>query len=64
MAAWIVCLLQYLIKSRIQSAPEGEYPGGVREVYRVILKNEGPQVFFVVWFLSCLELLLPMLHVS
>lgn len=40
-ANWIVALPPDVMKSRLQSAPEGKYPNGVRSVFKEIRANEG-----------------------
>uniref|UniRef100_A0AC34FP48 Uncharacterized protein n=1 Tax=Panagrolaimus sp. ES5 TaxID=591445 RepID=A0AC34FP48_9BILA len=45
-ARWSVCIPQDVIKSRLQTAPTGKYPNGIRDVVRDILQHEGPSGFF------------------
>uniref|UniRef100_A0A914QBN6 Uncharacterized protein n=1 Tax=Panagrolaimus davidi TaxID=227884 RepID=A0A914QBN6_9BILA len=45
-ARWSICIPADVIKSRLQTAPEGKYPGGMRDVIREILQHEGPPGFF------------------
>uniref|UniRef100_A0AC35FFJ4 Uncharacterized protein n=1 Tax=Panagrolaimus sp. PS1159 TaxID=55785 RepID=A0AC35FFJ4_9BILA len=45
-ARWLICIPADVIKSRLQTAPEGKYPGGMRDVIREILQHEGPPGFF------------------
>ncbi|XP_068203985.1 mitochondrial carnitine/acylcarnitine carrier protein-like [Palaemon carinicauda] len=44
--SWSVALGPDVLKSRIQTAPEGKYPHGIRSVFVDILRNEGPRAFF------------------
>lgn len=46
MANWAVCIPADVLKSRLQTAPEGKYPDGIRGVLREILRNEGPKALF------------------
>lgn len=45
-ANWAVCIPADVVKSRLQTAPEGTYPGGMRQVIREILQHEGPKALF------------------
>uniref|UniRef100_A0AC34FDK4 Uncharacterized protein n=1 Tax=Panagrolaimus sp. ES5 TaxID=591445 RepID=A0AC34FDK4_9BILA len=45
-ANWSVCIPADVVKSRLQTAPEGKYPNGMRDVIREILQHEGPIGFF------------------
>lgn len=38
---WIVAMPADVLKSRLQTAPEGMYPNGIRDVARQLIKNEG-----------------------
>ncbi|KFD63220.1 hypothetical protein M514_24597 [Trichuris suis] len=40
-ANWAVCLPQDVLKSRLQTAPAGRYPNGMRDVVRQLIKEEG-----------------------
>mmetsp|Transcript_33283 Transcript_33283/g.43891 ORF Transcript_33283/g.43891 Transcript_33283/m.43891 type:complete len:314 (+) Transcript_33283:69-1010(+) len=40
-ANWMVAIPPDTVKSRLQTAPEGKYPGGFMDVYRELMKNEG-----------------------
>ncbi|BFZ10655.1 hypothetical protein BsWGS_13694 [Bradybaena similaris] len=40
-ANWIVAVPPDVLKSRLQTAPHGTYPNGVRDVIRHIIKDEG-----------------------
>lgn len=46
MANWAVCIPADVLKSRLQTAPEGKYPDGIRGVLREILRTEGPKALF------------------
>merc|ERR1712105_525352 len=41
MGNWIIAIPPDVLKSRLQAAPEGTYPGGLRDVLSVLLKEEG-----------------------
>ncbi|CAK5051145.1 unnamed protein product [Meloidogyne enterolobii] len=59
-ANWSVCIPADVMKSRLQTAPEGKYPGnirkyslklkiildGIRGVFREIMREEGPRALF------------------
>ena len=38
---WLVALPPDVIKSRFQAAPAGTYPGGIAQVFRELIHNEG-----------------------
>ncbi|RWS15672.1 mitochondrial carnitine/acylcarnitine carrier protein-like protein [Dinothrombium tinctorium] len=38
---WVVAIPPDVLKSRLQTAPEGTYPRGVRDVFRKLMKEEG-----------------------
>ncbi|XP_067013535.2 mitochondrial carnitine/acylcarnitine carrier protein isoform X1 [Anabrus simplex] len=40
-ANWVVAMPADVLKSRQQTAPEGSYPGGLREVFTTLIKEEG-----------------------
>jgi len=40
-ANWIVAVPPDVLKSRFQTAPEGRYPGGLRQILAELLKEEG-----------------------
>uniref|UniRef100_A0A5S6R263 Zinc finger CCCH-type with G patch domain-containing protein n=2 Tax=Trichuris muris TaxID=70415 RepID=A0A5S6R263_TRIMR len=40
-ANWSVCLPQDVLKSRLQIAPTGKYPNGIRDVARELIREEG-----------------------
>ncbi|XP_055386163.1 congested-like trachea protein [Condylostylus longicornis] len=46
MAYWILGMPPDVIKSRLQTAPSGRYPGGVRQVLSELLKTEGPRALY------------------
>lgn len=45
-ANWSVCIPADVLKSRLQTAPEGKYPGGIRDVFREVMREEGPKGLF------------------
>ncbi|CAJ0928763.1 unnamed protein product, partial [Mesorhabditis belari] len=45
-ANWSVCIPADVLKSRLQTAPEGKYPDGIRGVLREVLREEGPKGLF------------------
>lgn len=45
-ANWVVAIVPDTLKSRLQTAPEGMYPNGVRDVFRQIMREEGPRALF------------------
>lgn len=38
---WMVAIPPDVLKSRLQTAPEGSYPNGVRDVFKQLIKEEG-----------------------
>merc|ERR1719430_2266048 len=46
MLNWSVAIGPDVLKSRLQTAPEGKYPNGIRSVFVDIMKTEGPQGLF------------------
>lgn len=40
-ANWIIAIPPDVLKSRLQTAPEGTYPNGVRDVFKTLIKEEG-----------------------
>lgn len=38
---WLVALPPDVLKSRLQTAPEGTYPNGLRDVLRQVLREQG-----------------------
>ncbi|KHJ85036.1 dif-1 domain protein, partial [Oesophagostomum dentatum] len=45
-ANWAVCIPADVLKSRLQTAPEGKYPDGIRGVFREVIREEGPRALF------------------
>eukprot|EP00118_Oscarella_pearsei_P027654 m.311258 g.311258 ORF g.311258 m.311258 type:complete len:300 (+) comp63451_c0_seq1:19-918(+) len=45
-ANWTVAIAPDTLKSRLQTAPEGAYPRGVRDVFRQLIREEGPAALF------------------
>ena len=45
-ANWAVCIPADVVKSRLQTAPEGMYPNGMRDVFREIIREEGAAALF------------------
>ncbi|WAR25342.1 MCAT-like protein [Mya arenaria] len=43
---WTVAIGPDVLKSRLQTAPEGMYPNGIRDVFRHLIKEEGPAGLF------------------
>ncbi|XP_053610272.1 congested-like trachea protein [Plodia interpunctella] len=41
-ANWLVGMPADVLKSRLQTAPEGTYPNGMRDVFKQLLEKEGP----------------------
>lgn len=46
MLNWVVAIGPDVLKSRLQTAPEGKYPNGVRSVFAEIMRTEGPTALF------------------
>lgn len=46
MANWTVAIAPDVLKSRLQTAPEGKYPNGIRSVFMDIMRTEGPSALF------------------
>jgi len=46
MCNWGIAIAPDVLKSRLQTAPEGTYPNGVRDVFRHLMRTEGPQALF------------------
>ena len=38
---WLVSIPADVLKSRLQTAPEGTYPNGLRDVFKQLVRNEG-----------------------
>ncbi|CAG9532604.1 unnamed protein product [Cercopithifilaria johnstoni] len=45
-ANWSICIPPDVLKSRLQTAPEGKYPNGIRGVFKEIMREEGPKALF------------------
>uniref|UniRef100_A0A0N4ZCK4 Congested-like trachea protein n=1 Tax=Parastrongyloides trichosuri TaxID=131310 RepID=A0A0N4ZCK4_PARTI len=45
-ANWSVCIPADVLKSRLQTAPEGKYPDGIRGVFKEVIREEGPKGLF------------------
>ncbi|XP_015602307.1 congested-like trachea protein [Cephus cinctus] len=45
-ANWIVGMPPDVLKSRLQTAPEGTYKNGLRDVYVELMRNEGPRALY------------------
>lgn len=45
-ANWTVGMPQDVLKSRLQTAPSGSYPNGMKDVFRELMKNEGPTALY------------------
>lgn len=45
-ANWIVGMPMDVLKSRLQTAPEGTYKRGIREVFTVLMREEGPLALY------------------
>ena len=43
---WIVAIPADVLKSKIQTAPEGKYSNGFRDVVRSMFKNQGLRAFY------------------
>ncbi|XP_055334629.1 mitochondrial carnitine/acylcarnitine carrier protein-like [Paramacrobiotus metropolitanus] len=43
---WLVALPPDVLKSRFQTAPEGAYPNGIRDVFREVMREEGIAGFY------------------
>ena len=46
MGNWAVAIAPDTLKSRLQTAPEGTYPRGVRDVFLSVMRSEGPTALF------------------
>ncbi|KRZ80268.1 Protein dif-1 [Trichinella papuae] len=46
LANWAVALPQDVLKSRLQIAPSGMYPNGMRDVARQLIREEGPLALY------------------
>jgi solute carrier family 25 carnitine/acylcarnitine transporter 20/29 len=45
-ANWLVGMPPDVLKSRLQTAPEGTYPKGIRDVFKNLIKTEGPLALY------------------
>lgn len=45
-ANWLVGIPADVLKSRLQTAPEGTYPNGLRDVFSKLMKEEGPLALY------------------
>lgn len=45
-ANWLVGMPADVLKSRLQTAPEGTYPNGMRDVFKQLMKQEGPLALY------------------
>jgi solute carrier family 25 (mitochondrial carnitine/acylcarnitine transporter), member 20/29 len=45
-ANWLVAMPADVLKSRLQTAPEGTYPNGMRDVFRQLMEREGPKALY------------------
>lgn len=45
-ANWAVGMPADVLKSRLQTAPAGSYPNGIRDVFRELMQKEGPLALY------------------
>ncbi|PNF32103.1 Congested-like trachea protein [Cryptotermes secundus] len=45
-ANWLVAMPADVLKSRLQTAPEGTFPNGIRDVFETLMKEEGPRALY------------------
>lgn len=45
-ANWLVAMPADVLKSRLQTAPEGTYPNGMRDVFKQLMEREGPKALY------------------
>lgn len=45
-ANWLIGMPADVLKSRLQTAPEGTYPRGMRDVFKQLMKHEGPLALY------------------
>lgn len=45
-ANWVIGMPADVLKSRLQTAPEGTYPGGMKQVFVELMKKEGPRALY------------------
>lgn len=43
---WVVAIPADVLKSRLQTAPEGTYPRGIRDVYKKLVREEGMRALY------------------
>ena len=43
---WMVAIPADVLKSRLQTAPEGTYPNGIRDVFKQLMKEEGAKALY------------------
>ncbi|CAG2117841.1 unnamed protein product [Medioppia subpectinata] len=43
---WLVAIPPDVLKSRLQTAPEGTYPKGIRDVFKVMMREEGIRALY------------------
>ncbi|XP_014678379.1 PREDICTED: mitochondrial carnitine/acylcarnitine carrier protein-like isoform X2 [Priapulus caudatus] len=43
---WVVAIAPDVLKSRLQTAPPGKYPNGIRSVFAEMMRTEGPRGLF------------------
>lgn len=43
---WAIGMPADVLKSRLQTAPEGTYKNGIRDVFRELMKKEGPTALY------------------
>lgn len=43
---WIVGMPPDVLKSRLQTAPPGTFPNGIRDVFRELMQKEGPSALY------------------
>lgn len=46
MLNWCVAIAPDVLKSRLQTAPEGTYPRGIRDVFLELMRQDGPRALF------------------
>ncbi|ENN80295.1 hypothetical protein YQE_03288, partial [Dendroctonus ponderosae] len=45
-ANWLIGMPADVLKSRLQTAPEGTYPNGVKDAFKALIKTEGPLALY------------------
>lgn len=43
---WIIGMPPDVLKSRLQTAAPGTYPNGIRDVFRELMRKEGPSALY------------------